>query len=154
MTHATKPEATSELAAKLGARFQATRNRYGCKVTLTDLAKQLNVSMNTLRWHEAGARMLRADQIAKAAEIMGVPPGDLLTVREEDVRRGERFALYRIRSGRKVEVLGKEIRATTNEIRWHEMGVQMLERDQLRRASICMNAPLGELVEDEDSSHA
>lgn len=150
MTHATKPEATSDLAAKLGARFQAARNRYGHKVTLSELSKALKVSMNTLRWHEAGARMLRADQIAQAAELMKIPPGDLLTVREDDVKRGERFAMYRIRANFEIDKLGKEIRATPAEIKWHEMGVQMLERDQLRRAAICLNAPLSELAEDEE----
>lgn len=83
---------------------------------------------------------------------MNIPPGDLLTIREEDIKRGERFALYRIRATMKVEILGKEIRATPAEIKWHEMGVQMLEKDQLRRAAICLNAPLAELVEDEEAN--
>jgi transcriptional regulator with XRE-family HTH domain len=134
------------LAAKLGARFQAARNRYGSKVTLTELSKKLGVSVNTLRWHEAGARMLRADQIHEAAGIMGIPPGELLTVLDEDVARGERFAMYRIKNGIKLEALCREIRATPQEIRWHEMGVAMLERDQLRRAAVCLKAPLAELA--------
>jgi transcriptional regulator with XRE-family HTH domain len=43
-----------------------------------NLSRALNCSVNTIRWHEAGARMMRADMIVRAAAVMGVTPDELL----------------------------------------------------------------------------
>jgi transcriptional regulator with XRE-family HTH domain len=77
---ATKPTATSPENAALGARFKEVRRRQ--KVWLRPLAEQLGCSLNTIRWHEAGDRMLRLDQVVQAARIMGVQPSELLPPQE------------------------------------------------------------------------
>ncbi|CAB4130394.1 HTH_XRE domain containing protein [uncultured Caudovirales phage] len=60
----------------MGALFRAERRRN--RVWLKDMAKALGVSVNTIRWHENGARMMRSDLLVRAAEIMGVDPAILL----------------------------------------------------------------------------
>lgn len=72
----TIPTPKGDFHAALGERFKAVRR--GRKVWLRDLAKELGVSVNTIRWHESGARMLRVDLLVKAADHMGVEPGELL----------------------------------------------------------------------------
>lgn len=74
---ATKPTATSPENAALGARFKEVRRRQ--KVWLRPLAEALGCSINTIRWHEAGDRMMRLDEVVKAAGVMGVEPAELLT---------------------------------------------------------------------------
>lgn len=69
---ATRPEAASAENAALGARFREVRRAR--KVYLRPLAEALGCSINSIRWMEAGARMMRADQLVKAAHIMGVEP--------------------------------------------------------------------------------
>lgn len=76
----TKPEAKSPDAARLGEQFRAVRKRQ--KITLKDLAAQMNVSVNTIRWHEAGDRMLRTDQISEAARCLGVLARELTEIDE------------------------------------------------------------------------
>jgi transcriptional regulator with XRE-family HTH domain len=73
---ATIPIPRSELEARLGERFRVERKR--ADVRLRELAETLGVSINTIRWHEYGARMMRADLIVRAAGRMGVEPGVLL----------------------------------------------------------------------------
>jgi hypothetical protein len=73
---ATVPQPKGDLEASLGAKFRAERRANG--VWLRDLASALDVSVNTIRWHEAGARMLRADMLVKAAEVIGVNPSALM----------------------------------------------------------------------------
>lgn len=73
---ATKPQPKGEMEAALGEQFRTVRRRQ--KVWLRDLAEKLGCSVNTIRWHEAGARMMRADMLAQAAEIMGVQPQELV----------------------------------------------------------------------------
>ena len=79
---ATIPLATSPENAALGSRFRDVRRRQ--KVYLRPLAEALGCSLNTVRWHEAGARMLRLDQVVQAASIMGVDAAELLPTRQED----------------------------------------------------------------------
>ena len=79
---ATVPLATSPENAALGSRFREVRRRQ--KVYLRPLADALGCSLNTVRWHEAGARMLRLDQVVQAAGIMGVDAAELLPPRQED----------------------------------------------------------------------
>jgi transcriptional regulator with XRE-family HTH domain len=73
---ATVPIPRGEFEAALGERFRAARR--GRKVRLRDLAAALDVSVNTIRWHENGARMLRSDLLVRAAEHMNIPPSELL----------------------------------------------------------------------------
>lgn len=72
----TIPSPKGELEVALGAQFRETRRSR--EIWLRDLSKRLGVSVNTLRWHEAGARMMRVDQLVKAAAIIGVRPIELI----------------------------------------------------------------------------
>lgn len=78
----TTPIPKGDFERELGERFRAVRRAR--KVWLRPLADALGVSVNTIRWHESGARMMRADTIVKAAEIIGVEPGDLLADQERN----------------------------------------------------------------------
>lgn len=71
----TKPIPAGDVEAALGARFREVRKRQ--KVRLLDLSEGLSCSVNTIRWHEAGARMLRTDDLVRCANIMGVDPSEL-----------------------------------------------------------------------------
>lgn len=72
----TKLTAKGDVERALGARFREVRRRQKC--WLMNLSRALNCSVNTIRWHEAGARMMRADMIVRAAAVMGVSPDELL----------------------------------------------------------------------------
>lgn len=74
--------ASSELEARMGQRFREMRRSR--KVWLTTLSEALGVSINTIRWHEAGVRSMRSDLIVRAAEVIGVPAGDLLLPNEAE----------------------------------------------------------------------
>ena len=90
------PVARGEMEAGIGARFREIRKI--CKVSLKPLAEHLECSVNTVRWHEAGARMMRADLIVRAAQFMKVNPQELLppghqpeakrTTRKKEVSHG------------------------------------------------------------------
>lgn len=90
------PVARGEMEAGIGARFREIRK--SCKVSLKPLAEHLECSVNTVRWHEAGARMMRADLIVRAAQFMKVNPQELLppghqpeakrTTRKKEVSHG------------------------------------------------------------------
>lgn len=80
---ATVPTPKGEFEARLGETFRVIRRSRS--VWLRDLAKVLGVSVNTIRWHENGARMMRADLIVKAAEHMGIEPGVLLGETREEI---------------------------------------------------------------------
>ncbi len=80
---ATVPTPKGDFEARLGETFRFIRRARS--VWLRDLAKVLGVSVNTIRWHENGARMMRADLIVKAADHMGVEPGVLLGETTEEI---------------------------------------------------------------------
>lgn len=71
----TKPVPAGEVEQALGRRFREVRKRQ--KVRLLDLSQALGCSINTVRWHEAGARMLRTDDLIRCAGVMGVDPAEL-----------------------------------------------------------------------------
>lgn len=75
----TIPQSKGELETALGAQFRETRRAN--HVWLRELSRQLGVSVNTVRWHEAGARMMRADLIVRAAEIIGVSASELVVLK-------------------------------------------------------------------------
>lgn len=72
----TKPVPADELTKSIGEIFKEKRK--SAKVSLDRMAASLGCSINTVRWHEAGARMLRADQIFTAAKVIGCEPRELL----------------------------------------------------------------------------
>lgn len=57
--------------AMIGAAFRAAREKQ--KIPLRTLAPAIGVSINTIRWHEAGVRLMRTETVDKAAEFMNVP---------------------------------------------------------------------------------
>ena len=65
-----------DLERRMGERFKELRREH--KIWLEPLAKALGVSINTIRWHEAGVRPMRSDLIVRAAEVIGVSAGDLV----------------------------------------------------------------------------
>jgi transcriptional regulator with XRE-family HTH domain len=79
------PIAKGDFEAALGARFRSVRESRDAK--LKDLAVHLGLSVNTIRWHEAGAVMLRLDMLHKAAEFLGCEVNDL-TIPESEATNG------------------------------------------------------------------
>jgi transcriptional regulator with XRE-family HTH domain len=61
----------SEDAERLGKLFREVRERR--RVSLLATAAGIDRTINVVRWHEAGARMLRIDELLKAARLFGVP---------------------------------------------------------------------------------
>lgn len=78
----TKPVPKGELEAELGRRFRLARER--AEVRLTDVASHLGCSINTVRWHEAGTRLLRVDDVVRFARLIGCDPSDLVKEPIED----------------------------------------------------------------------
>ena len=76
----TVPVPSSPENAALGACFKSVRRRQ--KVWLRPLAEAMGCSVNTIRWHEAGDRMMRLDEVIKAASIMGVDASELMKPKE------------------------------------------------------------------------
>jgi transcriptional regulator with XRE-family HTH domain len=68
--------------AMIGAAFRAAREKQ--KIPLRTLAPAIGVSINTIRWHEAGARLLRTETVDKAAQFMNVPVSHLFEQPPED----------------------------------------------------------------------
>ncbi|HEY6967367.1 MAG TPA: helix-turn-helix transcriptional regulator [Burkholderiales bacterium] len=65
----------------LGELFAEWRRKR--KVGLRAIAGSLQVSVNTIRWHEAGDVSLRADMIVRAARVMRVSPGTLINIPDD-----------------------------------------------------------------------
>ena len=74
---ATVPIPEGEFEEALGQRLRYERRAKG--VWLRDLARELGVSVNTVRWHEAGARLMRLDLVVRSAQIIGIHPSRLIT---------------------------------------------------------------------------
>ena len=74
----TTPIPAGDLEQRLGAHFRMIRKQR--KVSLIALAEGLNCSINTIRWHEAGSRMLRLDDVVRAAELLGVSHEKILNL--------------------------------------------------------------------------
>lgn len=77
----TKPVKGTIIQQMLGEKFLRIRTQYG--VTLKMLSDQMKCSINTIRWHEAGDRCLRADGLVKAAAVIGCSPTDLILTHTE-----------------------------------------------------------------------
>lgn len=82
MAAMTKPIPGNKDQVALGAVFRAKRSEAG--VTQEQIKAALGCSINTVRWHEAGARSLRADQLVTAARVMRCDPKDLMVEGESD----------------------------------------------------------------------
>ena len=74
---ATVPVPKGEADEAIGQRLRYERRAKG--VWLRDLARELGVSVNTIRWHEAGARLMRLDLVVRAAQVIGIHPAKLIT---------------------------------------------------------------------------
>lgn len=79
----TKPHPKGELELNLGGKFREVRRSK--RVWLRDLADKLGVSVNTIRWHESGSRMLRSDLLIRAANAMEVDPCVLINPDNDQV---------------------------------------------------------------------
>lgn len=72
-------ESTDE--QRLGRNFR--RYRRAKKLTLRQMADELGCSINTIRYHEGGSRLLRVKEIWRAASILGVAANKLLDPKVE-----------------------------------------------------------------------
>lgn len=63
-------------AAKMGRAFRYYREAAG--LTLRDMASKMSMSINPIRHHEAGIRLLRIPDLWRAASVLGVSPDRLL----------------------------------------------------------------------------
>lgn len=68
--------AQDDLSAALGRLFRSVREERG--VTLQALSDAIERRMNVIRFHEAGVRLMRADDLTRAALAMGVAPRSLM----------------------------------------------------------------------------
>ena len=73
----TRPTEGTAVQKALGDIFRNVRNESG--ISLKALALRMKRSINTIRWHEAGSRSLRADDLVLAAQVIGCSPSALLT---------------------------------------------------------------------------
>jgi transcriptional regulator with XRE-family HTH domain len=72
----TRPTEGTAVQKSLGDAFRAVRTNSG--FSLKALAQRMRRSINTIRWHEAGSRSLRADDLVLAAQVMGCSPTKLM----------------------------------------------------------------------------
>lgn len=77
----TKPVKGSIIQQMLGEKFLRVRAKRG--ITLKMLSERMPCSINTIRWHEAGDRCLRADGLVQAAAIIGCSPTELMLNKKE-----------------------------------------------------------------------
>lgn len=63
-------------AARLGRAFRFYREAAG--LTLRDMAERMGMSINPIRHHEAGIRLLRIPDLWRASSVLGVTPDRLL----------------------------------------------------------------------------
>lgn len=66
-------------AVRLGALFRQLRKKR--QMTLHQMAARMGLSINTIRQHEAGTRLLRVPEIWRAAEVLRVNPNILTTIK-------------------------------------------------------------------------
>lgn len=72
----TRPIGGTSVQKQIGDLFLRARCEKG--VSQKQIADGMRRSINTVRWHEAGARSFRADDLVLAAEIIGCSPLMLL----------------------------------------------------------------------------
>lgn len=77
----TKPVKGTAIQQMMGGKFLEARLKYG--VTLQAIADEIQCSINTIRWHEAGHRCLRGDVLMRVAAVMGCCPTELILTRKE-----------------------------------------------------------------------
>ncbi len=87
MSGPTIPVARSPEAARLGNAFRDVRKARG--LSLTEMAKALQCSINTVRWHEAGATLFRADVLERAASHLGCTVDELMAGQTQSLRPKE-----------------------------------------------------------------
>jgi transcriptional regulator with XRE-family HTH domain len=69
---ATRPIGGTDTQIALGRLFRMAREAAG--MTLRQVAHDMGMSINTIRWHEAGTRCLRSDDLIAAARLIGTDP--------------------------------------------------------------------------------
>ena len=86
----TVPIPRGEMEVALGVTFRKARRAE--KMSLRVLAERMKISVNTIRWHEAGARPMRADMLSRAADILGVATAALVTTEAEERKHDNSIA--------------------------------------------------------------
>jgi transcriptional regulator with XRE-family HTH domain len=76
----TVPTPRGPIQAALGKHFRALRKAR--HISLARLAQELGCSINYIRWYERGARALRADDLVRAAKVLGVDASEFLSIEE------------------------------------------------------------------------
>lgn len=66
------PKPKGKVEAAHGAAFRQARN--AASKTLLETAEALGVSVNTIRWHEAGASIMPPDKLLAAGVLFGADP--------------------------------------------------------------------------------
>jgi transcriptional regulator with XRE-family HTH domain len=74
-TGAYVPQPAGLLEQNLGHQFRKVRQEKG--IGLHKFARLMARGINVIRWHETGARMMRLDDIVRAAALLKVEPGEL-----------------------------------------------------------------------------
>lgn len=80
-----KPKSKSDTEMQLGLTFRRLRKAKG--FSMRGIARRMGIAVNSVRWHEAGATMLRADDLLKATEILDCTANDVMMLadHEDDV---------------------------------------------------------------------
>lgn len=79
------PVASSDANRVIGEAFRVARERK--RVSLLNLSREIDCSVNMLRWHEAGARMLRVDLVYAAARALDADLRTLLPDIPDETRQ-------------------------------------------------------------------
>lgn len=148
----TKPKPKNAFAKSLGARLRVEREAQG--ITLGDLASALGVAINTVRWHEAGSRLMRADELAAAAKWLRLDPPSLLVPhdpeRAEDVvlrkKLGARMHKERSLAGKSQYAAITGTGVAIHEFQAHEAGERSLRGDQLVEIANKLGIPVERLM--------
>lgn len=148
----TTPKAKSDVARALGARLRIEREAQG--LNLHDLAQGAGVSINTIRWHEAGSRMLRADDLVSIAVLLNMDAQALMVPHDADreadgtmrLALGRRMQAERALAGKLQHqvVLGTGV--AVHDLAAHEAGKRSLRADQLVSIALALKIEPSKLM--------
>lgn len=154
MSRATKPVSKGPHAAAIGARLRVEREAH--PISLEDFAQAVGMSINKVRWHEAGSRLLRADELAVCARILKLEPLVMMIPhyadREADM--ATRVALGRLmqsaralQNKRQHEIVAKVPGLTATDLHNHEQGARSLRIDHLFAVATVLKVEPAKLLE-------
>lgn len=137
MARQTRPKARNPQLLAIGTRLRIEREAQG--ISLNDLCVAIGCAINTVRWHEAGSRMMRADQIVRCATVLRLDaPALMLPVYPDSAPMKEtRVALGALMTARRTALNLAQVDVVKNtsvplhELLAHEEGERCLRVDQL-----------------------